>query len=165
MKILSNGQTVIFMKIFLQSFIVRFVLLQISCSHNFFVKEVLRAISCYLVKKDRPIFYGQQQDLFWKSIGIYPSEKRFTNSLSQILLTEWKIPIKIYHKNNWNIISIGRFVFYIWISKLIFFWDIKKIGFKSSENFWGITLKLSEVECSFFFWIVANDILFLKQEI
>ena len=63
-KILSNGQTVISRKIFLQSFIVRFDILQISCSHNFFVKEVLRAISWYLVKKDRPIFYGQQQDLF-----------------------------------------------------------------------------------------------------
>ena len=68
MKILSDGQTVIFMKIFLQWFIVRFDLLQISCSHNFFVKEVLRAISCYLVKKDRAIFYDQQQDLFWKSM-------------------------------------------------------------------------------------------------
>ena len=63
-KILSNGQTVISRKIFLQSFIVRFVILQISCSHNFFVKEVLRAISCYLLKKDIPIFYGQQQYLF-----------------------------------------------------------------------------------------------------
>ena len=56
MKILSNGQTVTFRRTFLQSFIVRFVILQISCPHNFFVKYVPRAISCYLGKEDLPIF-------------------------------------------------------------------------------------------------------------